>query len=109
MATPTFAINGGAALSGVLASWQRVEKRWTPARIVWQDCAIHTWDIAQMEMNDFETLRALRGRVLSSLATTNINSINSGATYTNAEIISVYGSQIGRRAVNVRVEFRVKI
>lgn len=109
MTTPTFAINGGANIPGVTATWQRLEKRWTPAGIEWQAYALHTWDIAQMEMGVFLALRAKRGRVLSSLATTNIADINSGATYTDAEIITVSGSQLGRRAVNVRVEFRVKL
>lgn len=110
MATPTFSINGGAAIPGVTASWQLLVKRQTPAGIEWQDYAMHTWDIAQAEMTVFETLRAAQGRVLSIMATTDIEDINNGANYTSAEITSIVaGSQTGRRATGVRVEFRVKI
>lgn len=109
MSTPTFSINSGASIPGVQANWQRVEKRRTLAGIEYQAYALHTWEIAQMEMTTFETLRAARGTVLSSLATTAIADVNNGATYTNAEITVVSGSQTGRRATGVRVEFRVKI
>lgn len=109
MATPTFSINGGSNIPGVSANWQRVEKRRTPAGITWQDYALHTWDAAQMEMATYESLRAAQGTVLSSLATTDIEDVNNGATYTSAEITAVSGSQTGRRATGVRVEFKAKV
>lgn len=109
MATPTFVVNGSITCYGVTAEWQRQARRRNgDGSITWQEMASHTWDIPQMEMSTFLSLQALAGSTLSSLATTAITDRNNGATYTTAEIVSVVNaSQVGRRAVGVRVEFRV--
>jgi hypothetical protein len=109
MATPTFVVNTTIACYGVFAGWQRVQKRRTPGGITWQNYALHTWDISQMEMSVFLSLLALQGQRLTSLATTAIGDVNNGATYTSAEITTLSGAQTGRRAVDVRIEFRVDI
>ena len=77
--------------------------------IEYQPYALHIWQIAQMEMDIYLSLLAQSGKRLTSLATTNINDVNNGATYTNAEVSVVNAQQIGRRAVGIRCEFRVDV
>lgn len=111
MATPTFSINGGSNLPGVVASWQRVIRyRRANGAFVYQNYAFHAWEIEQMEMSAYLALAAQAGKRLTSLATTNVTDINNGATYTSAEILGVVsGQQVGQRMTDVRVEFRVDV
>jgi hypothetical protein len=111
MATPTFSINGGSNLAGIRASWQQVVKRrQSDGKIIYQNYALHTWDIEQMEMSAYLSLVAQAGKRLTSLATTNIDDINNGATYSSAEILGVVGGeQVGQRMTGIRVEFRVDV
>lgn len=111
MATPTFIINGSITCYGVTADWQRqVKRRNGDGTTAFQPFALHIWDIPQMEMSTFVALQTLGGAILSSLATCDIDDRNNGATYTDAEIVSVINTaQIGRRATGVRVEFRVGV
>lgn len=107
---PYFQINSGFALGGVKANWQRVEKRRTPSGIVWQDYALLTLDIPQMEMSNFLAIRTLQGQRLTSIRATDINHSNTMKTYTIAEMLGVIaGGQTGRRAVNVQVQLKVKV
>ena len=108
--TVAFSINGGSAIPGVIAAWQRVAKRRnTDGSITWQNYALHRWTIAQMEMSACLSLLAQSGKRLTSLATSNINDVNNGATYTSAELTVVNYQQVGRRAVGIRCEFRADI
>jgi len=111
LADPAFQINAGSEVYGVRADWQRVVKRVnTDGSIVYQPYALHTWDIAQMEISAFLELAAQQGQVLTSLTTTDIDQRNTAQTYTAAEIVSAVNTrQAGRRAVGVRVEFRVGV
>lgn len=110
MTTPVYTVNSSITCYGVRAGWQRVEKRRnSDGTTDFQPWALHTWDIAQMEMTTFESLRALQGAALASLATNDIIDRNDNATYTSAVLGLVNGQQIGRRAVNVRLEFRVDV
>jgi hypothetical protein len=110
MALPTFVINGTITLAGVKAEWQRAPKRVNAdGTTTWQNYALHTWEIPQMTMANFESLRALQGTQLTSLATTTLADRNVGATYTVVEVGLVNCQQVGRRATNVHLEFRVDI
>ena len=110
MATPTFVINGSITFHGVVASWGRVPKRKnSDGSIDYQPYALHTWDVPQMEMDTYLSLLAQSGKRLTSLATTNIDDVNNGATYTAVELAVVNAQQIGRRAVGIRCEFRVDV
>lgn len=110
MATPTFVINGTITFHGVVASWERVPKRKnSDGSIDYQPYALHTWQIAQAEMDSYLSLLAQSGHRLTSLATTNINDVNNGATYTSVELSVVNCQQVGRRAVGIRCEFRVDV
>ena len=110
MATPTFVVNGTITAYGVKAEWQRVPKRQnSDGTVTWQNYAVHTWDVPQMEMDTYLSLLAQSGKRLTSLATTNIDDVNNGATYTAVELAVVNAQQIGRRAVGIRCEFRVDI
>lgn len=110
MATPTFSVNGGAAIPGVIAKWEALPKRNRLNGVVdLQPMYRHTWDIPQMTVSQFEALQALSGQVLTSLETTTYNDFNNGDTYINAEMGLITGSQVGRRMTNVRIEFRVKL
>lgn len=110
MTTPTFSVNGGSAIPGVVANWNRtVKRRNNDGSIEYQPYAEHVWDIPSMAMATYLTLQALNGQVLSSLDTTNHSDRNNGATYTGAEIISVRAQHLGLRAAGVRVLFKVDI
>ncbi len=111
MATPTFVINGTITAYGVKAEWQRVPKRQnSDGTVTWQNYAMHTWDVPQMEMDTYLSLLALSGHRLTSLATTDLNDRNNGASYASAEIVEVINTQqIGRRATSCQVTFRVDI
>lgn len=110
MATPTFVVNGTITCYGVIADWQRQAKRVnSDGTITYQPYALHTWDIEQMEIATFLLLQAQQGQRLTSLATTDIDDRNNGATYTSAEMGIISGQQTGRRAVNVHIEYRVDI
>lgn len=111
MATPTFVINSTITFYGVKAEWQRVPKRKnSDGSIDWQPYAMHTWDVLQMEMDTFLDLQALSGARLTSLATTDIEDRNNGATYTAAEIVEMVNtSQVGRRATSCRCVFKVDV
>jgi hypothetical protein len=108
---PEFQINGGAAFHGVSAAWERQRLRQNnDGTIEYQPYSLHTWDITQASATTFEALQALEGQVLTSLKTTDINSRNEKATYTDAEIIGVVsGQHEGRRMTSVRVTFKVKV
>lgn len=105
---PVYVVNS-TTFYGVIAGWQRVQKRRTPDGITWQNYALHTWEIAQMEVSDFLILQGLQGQRLTNLQTASLADSRIGATYTAAEIIGLSGEQVGRRMVNVRVEFRVDV
>ncbi len=108
-APATFAVNG-TAFYGVIASWQRQRKRrLTNGTIEWQNYALHTWEIAQMEMANYLALQAQHGQRLTSLATVDIDDCRVGATYTNAEIINLSGEQVGQRMTGVQVQFRADV
>ena len=110
MATPTFVLNGSITFHGVSASWQRVIKRTNDdGTIIYQNYALHTWDIPQAEMDSYLSLLAQAGKRLTSLATTNISDRNNGATYTSVEVGIVNCQHVGRRAVGIRAEFRVDV
>lgn len=108
---PAYSINAGNQIHGVRANWQRVVKRVaTDGTITYQPYALHTWEIAQLDMDLFLELAAQQGQVLSSLEANDIDHRNVPRTYTAAEIVSaVNARQIGRRATGVRVEFRVGV
>jgi hypothetical protein len=110
MATPVFTINGSISFYGVKAEWQRVIKRKNAdGSITYQPYALHTWTIPQMEVSTFLSLQALSGQRLTSLATTNINDVNNGATYSSVELSVVNCTQVGRRATGITASFRVDV
>jgi hypothetical protein len=110
MAEPTFNINGGSNIPGVIAEWERIPKRKrTDGTIDYQPWARHVWTIPQATMSDFETWQGLSGDVLTSLDTTTLNDRNNGAQYTSVEVGMVTCEHIGLRAVNIRIEFRVDV
>lgn len=110
MATPTFVVNGSITCYGVLADWERIPRRTnSDGTIDYQPYARHIWEVGQMEMATFEALEVLQGMRLTSLATNDIDDRNEAATYTSAEMGIVNCQQVGRRAVGVRVEFRVDV
>lgn len=111
MALPTYSINGSITFYGVQSEWQRVAKRRNAnGSVTWQNYAMNTWLIAQMEVSTFLSLQALSGHRLTSLATNDIEDVNTGITYISAEIVEVVNAaQIGRRATSVRCVMRVDI
>jgi hypothetical protein len=61
-------------------------------------------------MSTFLALNLQQGQQLTSLATTTLADVNNGATYTSAEIVEMVNcAQVGRRATNLRVVFRVDV
>ena len=110
MTTPTFSINGGSAIPGVTAKWEVLPKRVRLNGVAdFQAMYRHSWDIPQMTVSQYETLQALSGQPLTSLATTQYSDFNDAATYTTAEMGLVTGYQIGQRMTGIRIEFRVKL
>lgn len=111
MTTPTYTVNGSITLYGVRSDWQRLPKRTNnDGTVTYQEWAINTWDVPQATMANYEALRALQGAALASLATNDIDDRNEAATYSDGvEVGLVNAAQTGRRAVGLRVEFRVKV
>ena len=110
MALPTYVINGSITLHGVVSTWNRLARRANAdGTVTFIAYWVNTWDIAQAEMSTFEALRALQGAALTSLATNTPTDRNTGVTYTDVEVGLVTAQQVGRRAVNLRIEFKVKI
>lgn len=109
--TIAFAVNGSTFAAGIQANWQRpVKRKNNDGTVEYQDCAIHTWEAATMDMTEYEVLRAAQGQVLTSLVTTTTDDPNTENEYTGAEITSVArAQQVGRRVTGVRVEYRVKV
>lgn len=110
MTTPTYAVNG-ITCHGVTTTWESVVKRQNAdGTLELQPYVRHTWDIPQMEMSTFLSLQALQGTVLDSLATNDPFDRNSAVTYSGSvDMALISGQHVGRRAVGVRVEFRVLV
>ena len=110
MAAPSYSVNS-ISVPGVISSWERVPKRKNNNGVTdYQDYAINTWDIEKMNATVFEQVQALRGAVLTSLATNDIDDQDNGTTYTSAEMVSLTnGQHVGTQIKNVRLEFRVKV
>lgn len=110
MATPTYQINSGTILPGIVATWRRAVKRVNAdGSIDYQPWAEHFWRIAKMSAADFEELQVLQGAVLTELKTNDADDRNNNATYTGAVIRLVDGRHQGTRVLDVNVEFRVDI
>lgn len=104
-------VNSGTMIPGVSANWQRQAKRTNDdGSVDWQDYAILSWEIPQATMEVYEELRAVQGKVLTNLVSTDIDNRNEPKLYSYAELISVVQvQQVGRRATGLRAEFRVKV
>lgn len=110
MATPTYQINSGTVLPGIIANWRRAVKRVNAdGTFDYQPWAWHFWRIAQMTAAAFEELQALQGAVLTELKTNDIDDRNVNATYTSAVMRLVNGRHQGTRVLDVNVEFRVDV
>lgn len=106
------AVNGGSVIHGVNVDWQRIPKRKNAGgSIDYQDWALCTWQIDQLEMSLYLALQALGGQVLSSLTTSDIDRRNFQRTYSNAEVVGPVnaGAHVGLRATDIRVTFRVGV
>jgi hypothetical protein len=110
MATPTYAINGGAAIPGVISGWQRIPKRTNADGVIdYMPYAINTWEIPLAEMAIWLAIQALLGQTLTSLDTTDIDSRNDAKNYTSAELATADVQHVGLQARNIRLEFWVKV
>lgn len=109
--TVAYSVNGGNEIHGVLSSWLRqVVRREDDGTIVYSNFAANRWIIRNIDMTEFDALRALQGTSLTSLETNDIDDRNAGATYTTVFVTAVInGQQIGREMRNVQIEFRVKV
>ena len=111
MADPTYSINGGSALPGVIAEWQRAVLRQNPdGTITYSPWAVHAWQLQTMATADFATLYAQQGKTLTSLETNDIDDRNVAATYTDVVLQSVVnGDHRGLNMHNIALRFRVKV
>lgn len=111
MAAPTYVINSSITCHGVISTWNRLARRVNAdGTVTFIAYWVNTWNIAQMEVSTFESLRALQGAALTSLATNTPTDRNTGVTYSSGvEVGLVNGQQVGRRMTNVTVEYKVKI
>lgn len=108
----TYAINAGTTIPGIQANWppRSIKRKNNDGSIEYQSYTVHTWELAQIDMDTFLALAALQGKVLTSLQTTDIEDPNLEATYTGAELVSVIGGQqVGRRVTGVRCTFRIDV
>ncbi len=105
----TYSINGGNEIHGVESDWQRQPVRQNADGTTdFNDWSLNIWQLAEMDMAEFETIRALQGTALTSLETNDIDDRNVAATYTTVILTGVVnGQQIGRRMTNVTLTFRV--
>lgn len=109
MAAPTYQVNGGAEIPGVVSNWQRVPKRTnSDGTITYSSWAINTWQIPVITDTLFQTLLALKGASLTSLDTNLFSNRNNGITYFQAILENaVQGRQQGLMMFDVTVQFRV--
>jgi hypothetical protein len=107
--TVNYSINGGSEVHGVESSWERIVKRTGLLETVYSNIAINRWGIPQMDMSTYEGLSASQGNTLSSIETNDIADRNSPETYTTVTLGLVNGEHIGKRMVNVTLEFYVKV
>ncbi len=107
----TYQINSNTINAGIQADWkpiptggnadatQKLAANWRQ----------HTWSCAFMEMAEWLILLTLRATSFSGLVTTDESTPNSSATYATGRVMTVTGSQIGRRMVGVQVGYLVDI
>ncbi len=109
MAIPTYSINAGTQVHGVISSWQRVPKKSNAdGTTTFSDWSLNTWRVSTMEEDRFIELQdALRANPLTSVETNDIDDRNSNKTYTSAILEAVGGDHLALNMVSVTVQFRI--
>lgn len=107
---PTYSINAGSEIHGVLSSWRRLQKRGkTTGEIVFTNIAVNRWQMPLMDMTTFEALRTAQGSEIASLETNDIDKRNVLKSYTAPLVSLISGSQVGINMTNVTIEFWVDV
>ena len=109
--TVNYSLDGGSEVHGVISSWERVPVRQDDdSTINYSPIAINRWQMAQMDMVTWETLRAARGDILTSLETNDIDDRNTAKAYTTVIFERLEGGeQRGKRVLNTIAIFRVDV
>lgn len=107
----TYEVNSNTINAGIQADWKRIptgsnEDGTQKLSTNWRR---HTWSCAFMEVAEWLILLALRGVSFTELKTTDESAPNSTGTYSTGRVMTVNGSQIGRRIAGVKVEYLVDI
>jgi len=107
----TYEINGNPINAGIQATWPPIETgengdATQKINTTWYQ---HIWRCETMEMAEWEILEPLKGTAFSELKSTDQDTPNSGNTYSTGNIMDVTGRQVGRRMVNVVVNFLVDV
>ena len=105
----TYTINNGTDFPGAQVDWQRQRIRMGLDGVaIYSNWAIHTWQLETMTMDDFETVRAQQGKVLTNLTSNDQASRNVARVYGKAILEGVVnGEQLGLIIQGVTLTFRV--
>ena len=107
----TYEINSTTINAGIQATWPPIvtgqnADATQKINTTWYE---HLWRCEFMEMAEWEVLEPLKGSTFAELKTTDQDTPNSGNTYSTGRVMDVTGRQVGRRMVNVIVNFLVDV
>lgn len=107
----SFELNSNVIISGIQATWPPIvtgqnADATQKINLTWYE---HLWRCEFMEMAEWEVLEPLKGSAFAELKTTDQDTPNSGNTYSTGRVMDVTGRQVGRRMVNVIVNFLVDV
>lgn len=107
----TYEVNSTAINAGIQATWATIvtgqnADATQKINTTWYE---HLWRCDFMEMAEWEVLEPLKGSAFTELKTTDQDTPNSGNTYSTGRVMDIQGRQVGRRMVNVIVNFLVDI
>jgi hypothetical protein len=107
----TYEVNSNTINAGIQADWKPIPtgSNANATQKLSANWRQHTWSCTFMEVAEWLILLALRGVSLTELKTTDESTPNSTGTYSTGRVMTVSGSQIGRRIAGVKVGFLVDI
>lgn len=109
--TITYEVNSTTINAGIQATWTPIgiglnADATQKINTMWYE---HLWRCEFMEMAEWEVLEPLKGTAFTELKTTGQAVPNTGDTFATGKIMDVQGRHVGRRMVNVIVNFLVDV
>ncbi len=107
----TYEVNSTTINAGIQATWPPIvtgqnADATQKFNATWYE---HLWRCDTMEMAEWEVIEPLKGTAFTELRSTDQDTPNSGNTYSTGRVMDVTGQQVGRRMVNVIVNFLIDV